>query len=68
MVVAKIEAIDLEKPWFYTACNFCTRKMVRQGDGYEGNVQNLQQNPLYNCKRCKRIFNMVFTGMVVYIH
>ncbi|CAF2152225.1 unnamed protein product [Brassica napus] len=37
MVVAKIEAIDLDKPWYYTACNFCKRKMVRQGDGFEGN-------------------------------
>ncbi|KAL0733826.1 hypothetical protein Bca4012_010036 [Brassica carinata] len=30
--------------------------MVRQGDGYEGNVQNLQQNHLYICKRCKKDF------------
>ncbi|KAG2329618.1 hypothetical protein Bca52824_000798 [Brassica carinata] len=28
--------------------------MVRQGDAFEGNVQHLQQNPLYNCKTCKR--------------
>ncbi|KAF2555902.1 hypothetical protein F2Q68_00016203 [Brassica cretica] len=28
--------------------------MVRQVDGFEGNVQHLQQNPLYNCKTCKK--------------
>ncbi|CAF2098705.1 unnamed protein product [Brassica rapa] len=54
VVVAKIEAIDLKKPWYYTACNFCKRKMVRQVDGFEGNVQHLQQNPLYNYKTCKK--------------
>ncbi|CAN6856076.1 unnamed protein product [Brassica oleracea] len=56
MVVAKIEAIDLDKPWYYTACNFCKRKMVRQGDGFEGNVQHLQHNPIYNCKTCNKDF------------
>ncbi|KAL0847789.1 hypothetical protein Bca101_021036 [Brassica carinata] len=54
VVVAIIEAIDLEKPWYYTACHFCKRKVVRQGDSFEGNVQHLQQNPLYNCKTCKK--------------
>ncbi|CAF2098071.1 unnamed protein product [Brassica napus] len=56
MVVAKIEAIDLDKPWYYTACNFCKRKMARQGDGFEGNVQHLQHNPIYNCKTCNKDF------------
>ncbi|CDY28414.1 BnaA05g18260D [Brassica napus] len=28
--------------------------MVRQVDGFEGNVQHLQQNPLYNYKTCKK--------------
>ncbi|CAF1919487.1 unnamed protein product, partial [Brassica napus] len=56
MVVAKIEAIDLNKPWYYTACNFCKRKMARQGDGFEGNVQHLQHNPIYNCKTCNKDF------------
>ncbi|KAL0713075.1 hypothetical protein Bca4012_020053 [Brassica carinata] len=56
MVVAKVEAIDLEKPWYYTACNFCNRKMVREGDGFEGNVENLQHNPLYHCERCNKDF------------
>ncbi|KAL0802155.1 hypothetical protein Bca101_057331 [Brassica carinata] len=54
VVVAIIEAIDLEKPWYYTACNFCKRKVVRQGDAFEGNVQHLQQNLLYNSKTCKK--------------
>ncbi|KAL0695807.1 hypothetical protein Bca4012_062987 [Brassica carinata] len=67
MVVAKIEAFDLEKPWYYTACNFCTRKMVRQGDGSEGNVQNLQQNPLYNRKRCKKDFQHGIYWYVVWL-
>ncbi|CAN6893475.1 unnamed protein product [Brassica oleracea] len=56
MVVAKIEAIDLDKPWYYTACNFCKRKMARQGDGFEGNVQHRQHNPIYNCKTCNKDF------------
>ncbi|KAL0753253.1 hypothetical protein Bca101_090921 [Brassica carinata] len=56
MVVAKIEAIDLDKPWYYTACNSCKRKMVRQEDGFEGNVQHLQHNPIYNCKTCNKDF------------
>nr|VDD33931.1 unnamed protein product [Brassica oleracea] len=56
MVVAKIEAIDLDKPWYYTACNSCKRKMARQGDGFEGNVQHLQHNPIYNCKTCNKDF------------
>ncbi|CAN6801569.1 unnamed protein product [Brassica oleracea] len=56
MVVAKIEAIDLDKPWYYTACNFCKRKMVRQGNGFEGNVQHLQHSPIYNCKTCNKYF------------
>ncbi|KAG5397474.1 hypothetical protein IGI04_019288, partial [Brassica rapa subsp. trilocularis] len=56
MVIAKIEAIDLDKPWYYTACNFCKRKMARQGDGFEGNVQHLQHNPIYNCKTCNKDF------------
>ncbi|CAF1721151.1 unnamed protein product [Brassica napus] len=56
MVVTKIEAIDLDKPWYYTACNFCKRKMARQGDGFEGNMQHLQHNPIYNCKTCNKDF------------
>ncbi|KAL0716954.1 hypothetical protein Bca4012_066276 [Brassica carinata] len=54
VVVAIIEAIDLKKPWYYTACNFCKRKVARQGDAFERKVQHLQQNPLYNCKTCKK--------------
>ncbi|CAN6842539.1 unnamed protein product [Brassica oleracea] len=30
--------------------------MVRQGDGFEGNVQHLQHNPIYNCKTCNKDF------------
>ncbi|KAL0716035.1 hypothetical protein Bca4012_065357 [Brassica carinata] len=30
--------------------------MVREGDGFEGNVENLQQNPLYHCERCNKDF------------
>ncbi|XP_048604781.1 uncharacterized protein LOC125582235 [Brassica napus] len=30
--------------------------MARQGDGFEGNVQHLQHNPIYNCKTCNKDF------------
>ncbi|CDY55856.1 BnaCnng29390D [Brassica napus] len=68
MVVAKIEAIDLDKPWYYTACNSCKRKMARQGDGFEGNVQHLQHNPIYNCKTCNKDFeHAIHCGFLVTI-
>uniref|UniRef100_A0A0D3CF98 Replication factor A C-terminal domain-containing protein n=1 Tax=Brassica oleracea var. oleracea TaxID=109376 RepID=A0A0D3CF98_BRAOL len=67
MVVAKIEAIDLDKLWYYTACNFCKRKIVRQGDGFEGNVQHLQHNPIYNCKTCNKDFeHAIHCGFLSY--
>ncbi|CAN6891904.1 unnamed protein product [Brassica oleracea] len=67
MVVAKIEAIDLDKPWYYTACNSCKRKMVRQEDGFEGNVQHLQHNPIYNCKTCNKDFeHAIHCGFLSY--
>ena len=56
MVVAKIEAIDLEKPWYYNACNFCKRKIVRQGDGFEETC-NIFNITLYTtAKTCKKDF------------
>nr|VDD44758.1 unnamed protein product [Brassica oleracea] len=61
MVVAKIEAIDLDKPWYYTACNFCKRKMARQGDGFEETC-NIFNIILYTtAKHATRILNMLFT-------
>ncbi|KAG2281434.1 hypothetical protein Bca52824_052654 [Brassica carinata] len=30
--------------------------MARQGDDFEGNVQHLQYNPIYNCKTCNKDF------------
>ncbi|KAF2548300.1 hypothetical protein F2Q70_00021498 [Brassica cretica] len=30
--------------------------MVIQGVGFEGNVQHLQHNPIYNCKTCNKDF------------
>lgn len=54
MVVATIEAVESEKSWYYTACNFCLRKVVRDGDGFDANQNNAELNPRYNCIACKK--------------
>lgn len=54
MVVATIEAVDLEKSWYYIACNLCNRKVVSKGDGFDAIDNHVELNPRYNCMACKK--------------
>ncbi|KAL0886128.1 hypothetical protein Bca101_010111 [Brassica carinata] len=54
VVIATIEAVDLEKSWYYTACNLCNRKVVSKGDGFDAIDNHVELNPRYNCMACKK--------------
>ncbi|KAG2323683.1 hypothetical protein Bca52824_006411 [Brassica carinata] len=54
VVVATIEAVDLEKSWYYTACNLCNRKVVSKGDGFDAIDNHVELNPRYNSMACKK--------------
>lgn len=54
MVVATIEAVDVEKSWYYTACNICNRRVVRKVNDFDAIENHVQLNPRYNCIACKK--------------
>ncbi|XP_056860133.1 uncharacterized protein LOC130508577 [Raphanus sativus] len=54
VVVVTIEAVDVEKSWYYTACNICNRRVVRKVNDFDAIENHVQLNPRYNCIACKK--------------